>query len=63
MYATPALRPLDLLVAEASCCRILVDEAFAISTGLCPFPTCGGTTTQPVVPCTVTLGPVTVSGT
>ena len=56
MYAKPVLAAVDATAAEALCCTIS-SETFIIRTPLCPFPTCGI-----IQPCTVTVGPVTISG-
>lgn len=59
MYAKPLLRNLDLTTAEAGCCRVIVNREEVVNTGICPFPTCNFEGT----PCSVSAGPVTVSGT
>lgn len=66
MYTRPLLAPVDATVANALCCHITVRNVLQAQTILCPFPTCGDsdviTTTTAALPCTVTVGPVTVSG-
>ena len=66
MYATPVLFALDPTAAQALCCTI-EGPGFIIQTVLCPFPTCDpeGIKLPSLVgdlPCTLSVGPVTVSG-
>jgi hypothetical protein len=56
MYAKPSFMPLDVAVANALCCRITVGEK-TVTTPLCRVPFCAI-----IEPCSVTVGPVTVSG-
>ena len=64
MYATPVLSLLDASASQALCCHIS-SRQFTVQTPLCPFPTCGDSpivTTSGILPCTVTVAGITVSG-
>lgn len=60
MYATPLLVPISIATAEALCCHVYVSH-WEIPTGMCDVPWCE--LFGPVVEgCSLTVGPVTVTG-
>lgn len=56
MYARPLLVPVDATATNALCCHVSIDRK-TLTTPLCGVPWC-----EMFERCSVTVGPVTVSG-